>query len=109
MLCAERSCDEPADQSHGHREDCLEPFIYGRRCQFECDAGYEMAEGGVSEVICDVTILTDRTSSVQWDGTPSACTGGSTCIIAYIILLFLLLDFRIHIIIIILIILDAFM
>ena len=71
---AERLCPAPADQSHGHRTDCTEPFLYKGTCQFECDTGYQLPAPSTSLVNCIVQ-TSGSTTYMEWDDIPTPCTG----------------------------------
>ena len=70
----EMPCEAPEAQRHGHRKDCPEPFLYKGQCQFECDDGYELEDGGVSLVTC-IAKIRSLTVSTEWDNKPTACKG----------------------------------
>ena len=75
---SEIACGPPAAQKHGHRHEtqCSEPFVYGRRCQFECDSGYELPPNSIALLNCDV-VTVSGSERVQWDNDPTDCEGST--------------------------------
>ena len=81
-------CPQPPDRVHGHRDDCPSPFMYGTRCHYECDAGYEPVEpvaAGIALLHCIAKMDISRNEYyMDWDHAPTPCTGNSA-VVTYLI------------------------
>ena len=73
---AERPCEEPPRQVHGHQDAdrCTQLFAYKKTCQFECDDGYQLPPGESSLLTCVISPL-GVTGNMHWDKTPPDCRG----------------------------------
>ena len=71
---SEKRCSLPLDPVHGHRSVCPQPYLYGQKCYFECDAGYRLPVDGVSEIECVLRMLPGGVdSAVVWDHHATPC------------------------------------
>ena len=79
--CTGQVCVDPPLPANGGRFDCPEPFIYGAKCSYRCDAGHELPPDGVRTVVCDLKGRAERgvdDADVAWDDTPTGCISAST-------------------------------
>ena len=87
-----RACVGPGYQSHGRRGRCEPPYLYDSICEWQCNEGYELPDGGATMTTrCVVETIG---GGVRWDEEPPACIGTRTAENVIIIIIIFIINYN---------------